>query len=89
MPFLDLIPYAMIPIIIIVVIKLIIHLRQKGSKGGPTDEGWGYRVQQFEAIGFKVKFDKSNVRVYHCNECEFKTNDFHEPRSHWKEHHKK
>ena len=58
MPFLDLIPYAMIPIIIIVVIKLIIHLRQNRDSDDSKDE----LDDLAESWGFK-DFDEYDVEV--------------------------
>ena len=86
MPFLDLIPYAMIPIIIIVVIKLIIHLRQN-KDDQEVDED--LINKKLENIGFKGS--STSLDGYHCDECEFETEEKNiaEARMHWRKHHKK
>ena len=84
----DWIPFAIIPIVIIVVIKLIIHLRQ--NKDDYPFKEWG--EEELAQIGFKVKSSvKLGVIGYYCKECEFKTepSNYAEARSHCNEHHKK
>ena len=90
MPFLDLIPYAMIPIIIIVVIKLIIHLRQNRDSDDSKDE----LDDLAESWGFKVEASvKSGVTGFVCNDCGFKVksgnNEAPEVRLHYRTHHEK
>ena len=93
MPFLDLIPYAMIPIVIIVVVKLIIHLRQNRD----SDDSYPFYGELdvlAKSCGFKVEASvKSGVTGFVCNDCGFKVkrgnNEGTEVQLHYRTHHEK